>query len=772
MRLHSLTIHGPTVFKDPVTIPFRDLPQGLIAVCGPNGSGKTTILDAIYAAWYRRFPTREGSLQDHFQPTREGRIELTYLLRGEVWRHTLLIDALRRKGEGHILTEDGTPIVSGKLPDFDAWVRNNLPPEELVLASVFCPQNRRGNFLNMRKADRKALFVRLLGIEHLEVLAGKAREVGGLLAAKVANLASDVAALEEEQTAADARHRDLFAASGDYTETKVLVKAQEGVVVEAETRVRQFDDADRYLADAKQVDERLLAVARQRDSELVLSDKSMERELTNLHNEEERCQARKEEYSALLLERPVVEKAERAHAAGIADLKVVDAQIVTAEAAVADARHKTIAYLSAREKLNTSKRLHDRSALTAQLLNDVPCDTEATPYSGCPLLVDAQAAAAKLPVLFTDAETNLDLVKGLGYSPNAEPDAQRAVVDLQDTARRLRKDCEAVAGIIARKGAILAAADGDAANREALKHIAARRRDAVAHAAHEERTIRSVATTEQAKIHSEWAPKKEAGMALYKALSCANAEEATARRHGATGRLELARHELSDRNAKLAMLQAQVKAHTSVLAIHDARIRKLTGSARLHGLLAKQRAAFHDVARAFGKDGIQALEIDNAGPEVSALTNRLLVECYGNRFTVQLVTQALKKSATKKEAISGEGFKEDFDLVVYDNEAGRQSSADDLSGGERVIVSEALSLALAIFNAKRSGFPLETLIRDETCGALDPDNADRYIRMLRKAQALGDFHQVLFVSHQPEVSKQADHVIDVPALRRNASATA
>ena len=73
----------------------------------------------------------------------------------------------------------------------------------------------------------------------------------------------------------------------------------------------------------------------------------------------------------------------------------------------------------------------------------------------------------------------------------------------------------------------------------------------------------------------------------------------------------------------------------------------------------------------------------------------------------------------------------------------------------------ALGLGLAVFNARRSGVHWRTLFRDETAGALDPENAQHYVRMLRRALVAGGFANCLFVSHVPEVWEQADTVLHV-----------
>jgi exonuclease SbcC len=71
-------------------------------------------------------------------------------------------------------------------------------------------------------------------------------------------------------------------------------------------------------------------------------------------------------------------------------------------------------------------------------------------------------------------------------------------------------------------------------------------------------------------------------------------------------------------------------------------------------------------------------------------------------------------------------------------------------------VAEAISLAIAIYNARRSAIPILDLWRDECSGALHPDSAPLYVTMLRQALSLGGFHRVYFVSHQPDLWRLAD----------------
>ncbi|MGH9455864.1 MAG: hypothetical protein ACRD2O_18050, partial [Terriglobia bacterium] len=90
----------------------------------------------------------------------------------------------------------------------------------------------------------------------------------------------------------------------------------------------------------------------------------------------------------------------------------------------------------------------------------------------------------------------------------------------------------------------------------------------------------------------------------------------------------------------------------------------------------------------------------------------------------------------------------------------RMCLVDELSGGQFVLVNEAVNLGIAIYNMRQAeGVRHETLFRDETVGALDAKNAKEYVRMLRRAMEVGGFHQVIFICHSPQVWEMADRIL-------------
>lgn len=163
--------------------------------------------------------------------------------------------------------------------------------------------------------------------------------------------------------------------------------------------------------------------------------------------------------------------------------------------------------------------------------------------------------------------------------------------------------------------------------------------------------------------------------------------------------------------------------------------------------------ALRILTRAFGPAGIQAMEIDASGPAISALANSLLHGAYGDRFSVEIRTQRQLKGGRNE-------LTEDFSLHVVDSERGREGPIGALSGGEQVIIDEALRNALGLFSADIGRSSIQTLWRDETPAALYGEGQPRYVNMLQTALKIGSFQRILFVGGEI-AADGADHTIHV-----------
>ena len=72
---------------------------------------------------------------------------------------------------------------------------------------------------------------------------------------------------------------------------------------------------------------------------------------------------------------------------------------------------------------------------------------------------------------------------------------------------------------------------------------------------------------------------------------------------------------------------------------------------------AREQSIYRDLSKAFGKNGIQALIIDAALPEIADEANRLLARLTDNRMAVKFETQR----TTKKDVL-----KETLDIAISD----------------------------------------------------------------------------------------------------------
>jgi exonuclease SbcC len=164
--------------------------------------------------------------------------------------------------------------------------------------------------------------------------------------------------------------------------------------------------------------------------------------------------------------------------------------------------------------------------------------------------------------------------------------------------------------------------------------------------------------------------------------------------------------------------------------------------------LRDEEAIYDELARAFGRNGVQALIIDAVLPEVETEANRLLGGMTNGRMSVTLDTQRTLKSGETAEAleirIADEWGTRDYEMY---------------SGGESFRINLALRIALAKLLARRSGAPLPTLIIDEGFGSQDAAGQERMIEAVTAIQE--DFQCLLVVTHIEEMKQLFDRRIEV-----------
>ncbi|MBD2485636.1 AAA family ATPase [Planktothrix sp. FACHB-1365] len=168
----------------------------------------------------------------------------------------------------------------------------------------------------------------------------------------------------------------------------------------------------------------------------------------------------------------------------------------------------------------------------------------------------------------------------------------------------------------------------------------------------------------------------------------------------------------------------------------------------------RQYRVYQELAQAFGKNGIQALMIENILPELEAETNQILSRLSANQLHVQFVTQRTGRSTRSAKTAK---MIETLEILIADARGTR--SYETYSGGEAFRINFAIRLALAKLLAQRAGTSLQMLIIDEGFGTQDAEGCDRLIAAINAIAS--DFACILTVTHIPSLKEAFQARIEV-----------
>ena len=212
---------------------------------------------------------------------------------------------------------------------------------------------------------------------------------------------------------------------------------------------------------------------------------------------------------------------------------------------------------------------------------------------------------------------------------------------------------------------------------------------------------------------------------------------------------------LASAESALASLREQESELTRRAGAFEQEVRQLTDlSARVESALDDARGlreeeqVYGDLAKAFGRDGVQAMLIDRSLPRLQQSANDMLDRMTGGRIQLSLHTQ--------RERARG-GPVETLDIRISDDLGTRDYEM--YSGGEAFRVDFALRIALARLLAERSGAELPTLIIDEGFGSQDQEGIDRLVEAITAISR--DFRLILVVTHIEELRERFERRIEV-----------
>ena len=169
----------------------------------------------------------------------------------------------------------------------------------------------------------------------------------------------------------------------------------------------------------------------------------------------------------------------------------------------------------------------------------------------------------------------------------------------------------------------------------------------------------------------------------------------------------------------------------------------------------KQYRVYTELTKAFSKNGIQLLMIENVLPQLEAETNQILSRLTGNQFHIRFVTQRAGKSGSSRKKSAK--MIDTLDIIISDTKGSR--AYETYSGGEAFRINFSVRLALAKLLAQRAGTTLQMLIIDEGFGTQDTEGCERLIAAINAISS--DFSCILAVTHMPRFQEAFQHRIEV-----------
>ncbi|MGH2786930.1 MAG: AAA family ATPase [Actinomycetota bacterium] len=788
MRPLELELSGFRSHREPTIIDFSG--RTLVAIVGPIGAGKSSILDGICFALYGKSPKiqREPSrlICSHSE---SAHVRLRFSVDGDDYEVERLMP---RKGNGeHVLTD----LASGDKTIGSSAVGKRI--EELLglsfpafCSSILLAQGQFDEFLHATPTERTKILKGVFRFDQITALHSAARTRVGALNGELEGVRGELRGIGEDVVerleAERERHVRLENAAGKLQAAMPEEqRLEEHLRAAADTKKRAAEH-ERAARDAlaEVPSEHDLQTMSSREVTATGSVEAAEKELAAASTARAKADEvlvvlRAESGDEMVLRSALrtsedLEAAtgERAHLegerSGLAE-KVVALE-ADATATAEAARAAEAAHGAAAEKRSQAERADMAHALKAHLEPGMPCPVCERPVETIPEH-DHKPELARLKKEEKGAASAAERARALATRANES--LGRGRLDSERVDKELRSLVARIEKVTKELVAVLGAQDdfaGAARTRLSALELAA---GAVEKATAVVEEVR--AALERTRLERDAVAKGRRAMAAVLIRLSTRAEVAAPDVDCSAGELS---ESASNVRASLAgqvergvdeAARADETAASARRALIELRAPfDLADDVRIETALAETRAHLRNAAdrvAGFEKDARRASELEDEAAALEARTavyQRLTDDLRDTNFVNFLLEERRRLlaelgSELLREMTGRYRFSDDAEFDVVDEMAAdRRRDVETLSGGETFLASLALSLALAEA-VTREGGRLESFFLDEGFGTLDAEAFEHALEGIERI-VVGD-RLIGLVSHVPELALRVEDKI-------------